>query len=97
MQLANLLYAHALEGVNSVRAKNARDDARALGWIAALAGDEMALDYRSRDAHAQFQRDSAMLAKVASRGEDIEPALDRMLDRTLSFSRGSIFSTKSRP
>ncbi len=47
MQLSTLLTAYAWESVDAKRARIARDDSRALGWIAALLGDEMALDYRS--------------------------------------------------
>jgi hypothetical protein len=97
MQMATLLYAYALETVDPQRARQARDEARALGWIAALQGDEMTLDYRSAEAHAQFRLDMAALAVAAAEGEQVDESLNQVLDHYLSAARGGLLSSKSRP
>jgi hypothetical protein len=94
MQLAQLLYAWSLEPSDPVLAQQARDDARALGWIAALQGDEMAMDYRSAASHAQFRQD---LANLSTNPASIDKSLHILLENSLGAARGGLFSSKSRP
>lgn len=97
MQLSTLLLAYALEPVDPSQAQQARDDSRALGWIAALLGDEMALDYRSAESHAQLKRDLGTLVEATSKGEPVDEPLHRLLENYLGAARGGLFSSKSRP
>ncbi|HEX4129231.1 MAG TPA: hypothetical protein VHZ24_04260 [Pirellulales bacterium] len=93
MQIAEMLYAYAIEPSDAARAQSLRDDARALGWLAALEGDEMTLDYRSLWAHAQLISGMRRLATAAASGADIDQPFRKMLDPYLHATRGHVLST----
>jgi hypothetical protein len=90
LQVATLLYAHAIEPSEPSVARRARAGALALGWLSSVVGDEATLDFRSAAAHARFRADVAEVARSAADGSDLEPPITGMLERYLGAARGGL-------
>jgi len=90
LQVATLLYAHAIEPTDPALARRVRGGALALGWLSSVVGDESTLDFRSAAAHARFRADVAGVARVAADGGDLGPPIAGMLERYLGAARGSL-------
>lgn len=95
MQIAALLYAYALEPIDTTRAARYRDHARALGWMAALVGDEMNMDFRSAAVHDQMLRDMGVLAGDAAAGRPVDSAFEKVMFDFVTAERGGFFSTST--
>ncbi len=97
MQVATLLEAYALEPIEAEHARQKRDDARGLGWLATLLGEENTLDFRSAEAHTALREAMRKLAAAARAGEGVDDILRAMLDEDQQETRGHVLPTKSRP
>ncbi|GMR12808.1 MAG: hypothetical protein BMS9Abin29_1001 [Gemmatimonadota bacterium] len=91
MQLALMVLLAALEVTDSEKGFELRPKSDELYWMQAVVGDPMALDYRTAAVHTRMRQDMALIAQLASAGEDIESAVAEMLDRYLGASRGKLF------
>jgi len=75
IQLAYLVYAHAMQRGNPPLAAAVRRGARGWGSIANFIGDETAIDYLSTERFERFRRNAAEFAgKAAELGQSIEPS-----------------------
>jgi len=91
MQLALMIWIHAVEGADPELAKRARRAIGGLGWMQALVGDEETLDYRTEAVHARMREDMKRLAAAAAEGIDVEEAFVEMLTNYLDAQRGGFF------
>ncbi len=91
MQISLMVLLAALEVTDSERAFELRPRSDELFWMQAVVGDPMALDYRTAAVHTRMREDMALIARLASAGDDIESAFAEMLERYLGASRGKLF------
>ncbi len=91
MQMALMVRVAALEVTDSEKAFELRPRSDELFWMQAVVGDPMALDFKTAAVHTRMREDMALIAQLASSGDDIESALAELLDRYLGASRGKLF------
>lgn len=94
MQLVLMRYLATLEETDPERAHRLRRLSDQLFWMQAVVGDPMALDYRTRKAHARMRADMAEMAGALRGGitdDELEDLLSALLGRYLGASRGKLF------
>jgi hypothetical protein len=90
MQVAWMLYIHALEEVDRESARRARMILPRLGWMQALLGHEMTLGFRSEESHARMRTDMKRLADAASSGSGVEEVFHEMISSYMEAKRGGL-------
>jgi hypothetical protein len=91
IQVAWMLYIYALEEADRESAKRARRAIPGLGWMQALLGDEMTLDFRTAASHARMRNDMKRLSEDSSSGSGVEDSFYEMLENYMEAKLGGLF------